>query len=176
MNRLRYVRHPPRALLPMYRPRLPTQDPAKDSEEEDLEDNNEDAEWATSSDHDERPECDDTLKGSSASRSGSSGSGGRSSSRASIGSAGGERCGTSDSHGGGGKGRDKKGRSSPKRRMSMSMLLPEGPVRRHRYQPPPTVHTYLNKMNSEVRSHISCTETCALLCVWPMNDSYRTIQ
>ncbi|CAN0126677.1 unnamed protein product, partial [Pylaiella littoralis] len=41
----------------------------------------------------------------------------------------------------------RKGRSPPKRRMSMSMVLPEGPVRRHRYQPPPTVHSYLNKMN-----------------------------
>lgn len=34
--------------------------------------------------------------------------------------------------------------------MSMSMVLPEGPVRRHRYQPPPTVHSYLNKMNAAV--------------------------
>lgn len=41
-------------------------------------------------------------------------------------------------------------RSPPKRRMSMSMVLPEGPVRRHRYQPPPTVHSYLNKMNEAV--------------------------
>ncbi|CAM9838054.1 unnamed protein product, partial [Ectocarpus sp. 6 AP-2014] len=43
----------------------------------------------------------------------------------------------------------RKARSSPKRRLSMSMVLPEGPVRRHRYQPPPTVHSYLNKMNAE---------------------------
>lgn len=41
-------------------------------------------------------------------------------------------------------------KSPPKRRMTMSMMLPEGPVIRHRYQAPPTVQTYLDKMNAEV--------------------------
>ncbi len=35
------------------------------------------------------------------------------------------------------------------------MVLPEGPVRRHRYQPPPTVHSYLNKMNEAVSYMLS---------------------
>eukprot|EP00752_Nemacystus_decipiens_P010592 g9432.t1 len=142
-------------------------DPAKDSDEEDLHDNSndEDAEWATASacggdGDDERPECDDSLKGSSGSRSGSrsgySGSLSRSGSAASVGGLSGdrrpgERCATADAAGGergrSGSGRQRRARSPPKRRMSMSMVLPEGPVRRHRYQPPPTVHSYLNKMN-----------------------------
>ncbi|CAM9306496.1 unnamed protein product, partial [Hapterophycus canaliculatus] len=54
------------------------------------------------------------------------------------------RCSTADADARRGR---KKGRSPAKRRMSMSMVLPEGPVRRHRYQPPPTVHSYLNRMN-----------------------------
>lgn len=49
---------------------------------------------------------------------------------------------------------EKGGKSPPKRRMTMSMVLPEGPVIRHRYQAPPTVQTYLDKMNAEVRTSL----------------------
>lgn len=155
----------------------PKKDPAKDSDEEDLQDdgntNSPDAEWATASEacaggggggDDERPECDDSLKGSNGSSGGSSSSalvpttlrsGSRGgSSRGSVGGSSGdrrpgERCSTADPAGRRGQ---KKGRSPAKRRMSMSMVLPEGPVRRHRYQPPPTVHSYLNRMNEAVRA------------------------
>lgn len=132
---------------------LSSQDPAKESDEEDLQDN-EECEWAVDEEHSEyhpdeqRPECDSPNgKNSSASRSGSITSGGRrSSSRGSFCSS----SGTGDSKEGDRTKPSTGKRSPPKRRMSMSIVLPEGPVRRHRYQPPPTVHSYLNKMNAEV--------------------------
>lgn len=102
---------------------------------------NDDGDHSEERSHEQRPECDSPKGGDSNNTRCS-----LSSSRASV----------SSSIVGGGStpsvgGAPFKGGSLPKqRRMSMSIKLPEGPVRKHKYQPPPTVHSYLNKMNAEV--------------------------
>lgn len=138
---------------------VPLQDPAKESDEEEYQDMEVGTQVNshTDNDNDEHPECDDSSNRSAS----GSGSGSRvglltsiecPSSRRSVSSrnGGGSRGGAGTDEGGGDGRQIKKSRSPGKRRISTSMVLPEGPVRRQRYQPPPTVHSYLNRMNEEV--------------------------